>query len=268
MQQYYEILGIPSGASQEEIKKAYRRLAKKYHPDVNRSLEATAKFVQIHEAYNAITGKKPVGSYPQNSWSDYDEEYELRRKVWEYIKQQRIEREKELLETTGKIFYYFNIVLLSAVLFNLALVFDYLLPYQTISDKFISVSWMGSHTSLNDIEAYRKSDGNITLRTDIHQFEINVSPRIHLQLGDDDTEITHTSLFKKVIEATAINYRNEKISFQPVFSIYHGFIYLIPVMILVSFIYYFAKNENPNKITFLIILLFIIICQVYIFISV
>ncbi|MFN3472151.1 MAG: DnaJ domain-containing protein, partial [Aquificaceae bacterium] len=41
---YYEILGVPRNATQEEIKKAYRRLARKYHPDFNKDPSAQEKF--------------------------------------------------------------------------------------------------------------------------------------------------------------------------------------------------------------------------------
>jgi hypothetical protein len=165
-------------------------------------------------------------------------------------------------------FYYFNILLAAAFIFNLALILDYLLPYETVEDKFISVSWKGDNGKLDDMDAFQKSDGAITLRTVDHQFEINVSPGFGLKIADDDTEITHTRLFEKVMGATAINFKNEKVSFKPAFSVYHGFIYLIPAMIVVSFIYYFLENNNPNKITFSIILIFITICQLYIFIEV
>jgi len=54
MSNYYSVLGLASPSNQVEIKKAYRLLAKKYHPDVNSSLEAESKFKEINEAYEII----------------------------------------------------------------------------------------------------------------------------------------------------------------------------------------------------------------------
>ena len=54
---YYEILGIKRGASDSEIKSAYRKLARKYHPDVNKTKEAESKFKEINEAYEVLGDK-------------------------------------------------------------------------------------------------------------------------------------------------------------------------------------------------------------------
>lgn len=54
---YYEILGVKRDASEAEIKSAYRKLARKYHPDVNKTKDAEAKFKEINEAYEVLGDK-------------------------------------------------------------------------------------------------------------------------------------------------------------------------------------------------------------------
>ncbi|MFN8373836.1 MAG: J domain-containing protein [Anaerolineae bacterium] len=54
VQSYYEILGVDEDASYEIVRKAYRLLARRYHPDLNKSPNATARMQQINEAYDAI----------------------------------------------------------------------------------------------------------------------------------------------------------------------------------------------------------------------
>ena len=48
---YYEVMGVSRDATQDEIKRAYRKLARKYHPDVSKEPDAEEKFKQLGEAY-------------------------------------------------------------------------------------------------------------------------------------------------------------------------------------------------------------------------
>lgn len=62
---YYEVLGLSKGASDEEIKRAFRKLAKQYHPDVNKEPGAEEKFKEIGEAYAVLSDPQKKAQYDQ-----------------------------------------------------------------------------------------------------------------------------------------------------------------------------------------------------------
>jgi len=62
---YYKILGVAKGAGADDIKKAYRRLARKYHPDVSKEANAEARFKEIGEAYEVLKDSKKRSAYDQ-----------------------------------------------------------------------------------------------------------------------------------------------------------------------------------------------------------
>lgn len=62
---YYEVLGLTKGASEDEIKRAYRKMAKKYHPDVCKEADAEAKFKEVNEAYEVLSDPQKKANYDQ-----------------------------------------------------------------------------------------------------------------------------------------------------------------------------------------------------------
>jgi len=73
---YYEVLGIAKGATDEEIKKAYRKLAKKYHPDMNPGdKDAESKFKEVNEAYSILSDPEKRSRYDQFGHAGVDPNY-------------------------------------------------------------------------------------------------------------------------------------------------------------------------------------------------
>ena len=69
---YYDVLGVAKNASQDEIKKAYRKLAKQYHPDINKAPDAEEKFKEINEAYEVLSDSQKRANYDQYGFDGVD----------------------------------------------------------------------------------------------------------------------------------------------------------------------------------------------------
>ncbi|MEK6826113.1 MAG: DnaJ domain-containing protein, partial [Nanoarchaeota archaeon] len=72
---YYEILGIPKNASKEEIKKSYKQLAKKYHPDITKDKSTEEKFKEISEAYAVLNDDQKRAHYDQFGHDGFDQRF-------------------------------------------------------------------------------------------------------------------------------------------------------------------------------------------------
>ncbi|MBD1371143.1 molecular chaperone DnaJ [Hazenella sp. IB182357] len=67
---YYEVLGVERGASEDEIRKAYRKLTRKYHPDVNKEADSEKKFKEIKEAYEVLGNQQKKAQYDRFGHAD------------------------------------------------------------------------------------------------------------------------------------------------------------------------------------------------------
>ena len=72
---YYDVLGVSKNSSKEEIKKSYKNLAKKYHPDLNKTKDAEGKFKEISEAYAVLSDDNKRRQYDQFGHSTFNQRY-------------------------------------------------------------------------------------------------------------------------------------------------------------------------------------------------
>jgi hypothetical protein len=73
LDKYYKILRIPANSRLEDIKKAYRKLAHEFHPDVNRLPDARERFIEINEAYEYLTNKIKLEQALKANYNEHEE---------------------------------------------------------------------------------------------------------------------------------------------------------------------------------------------------
>ena len=122
VKKYYDILGLPHRASKQAIKAAYRKLAFKYHPDVNKDADAQKKFLEISEAYELLTSPNigVVRKYTEDKAKAEEEIRKARERAKENMRKrhdefkEQEEKEQSRQYTVG-IYIFVSIVLLMIV---------------------------------------------------------------------------------------------------------------------------------------------------------
>jgi curved DNA-binding protein CbpA len=106
MADFYSLLDVSENASEEDIRKAYRRMAKQFHPDVNKSHDAQARFVMINKAYEVLMDRQKRFAYDQKNKTTADPFYFYARWAQEQQARQEAEarrRQKDFLRKKEQI---------------------------------------------------------------------------------------------------------------------------------------------------------------------
>ena len=82
---YFEVLEVEKSASQDDIKKAYKRLASKYHPDRNKSDDAVERFQKIQESYNVISDPKKRKIYIEQEYTEVMNPKSFTKSYWNRV---------------------------------------------------------------------------------------------------------------------------------------------------------------------------------------
>lgn len=202
---YYIQIGLSQNANEREVKKAYRTLVKQYHPDVNPSKEAHTKFLKITEAYEIITGQRPLpksrlkAQNKKDSTTNQNDPQEQAKKEqrerWKQRKEQfeKIEYLKQLkkhkMHQSGWRHALFNVVFYASLACLILITLDYHLPLNVSKHRLNYSRYMG--VSKMHAKPYYQ------MYYDQNQM-IEVTGGIGVNLAPDDVFfITHTFLMNE-----------------------------------------------------------------------
>lgn len=151
---YYRELGLSSDASEQEVRKKYRRLVMKYHPDKNQQVGAQEKFIAITEAYEILTRKKDYTSKQSYSQSQKTEEEAIEERLQKARKRYQENKYKEYIEneryfqflTSGKKWRMIKATAVIGTFLSFLLMADYFLPRHYEEDNVTHYALNQAHS--------------------------------------------------------------------------------------------------------------------------
>ena len=260
--EYLKILGLAPGATKTEIKRAFRRLSKQYHPDLNKHADAQERFIAIHEAYKFLTS---VGPSPNNESVSYDydpkkaayAEWRTRARQYAWKRAREAKRQQEL--QLKLIFGYFNYYAAFLLLFNFLIALDYFLPKEESVDQVVSVHPFVVNGHYYHEERFQRYH-DIRFENFNMRFDRDEARKIQ---NVKEGLIVHTSIFRTPLYAEFI-VNDKKVTLPQVYGLYRVFGFLIPASFIVLCLYRFSENLDFKTSLALLLILFSII-QLFLF---
>jgi hypothetical protein len=257
---YLEILNLEPGATKGEIKSAYRKLSKEYHPDVNNSPDAQEKFVEINEAYKFLTevGPTPHSEQISYDYNPYHQEYqERRRRARQYAFRQAAEAQRRQEASIKYALGIFNSIAYVILTFNALLAVDYLLPIEQKQEDIVSI------ISVREMNRGRSSH----YRYDdlfFANFKMRVSKGQIEGRKFQAATVFSTPIFGKARYADLVGF-GTKLSVNQSYGIYDVFGVLIPAIFLIALFYRFILHTLDHKFTLAILIVAVFGFQLYMF---
>lgn len=263
---YLTILQLEPGATKNDIKRAYRRLSKIYHPDLNKSPEAHQKFIELTEAYTFLN---QVGPRPHQETITYDydpqvSEYELWREKAKAKARQRAREEAKLQrELIKKIFYLFRKCAVGLIAFNLLLVMDISLPHKKSTHEVI---YKAPVLNVKTGKLQRSSHNYDIIGFEDYELTVEKGKSENIYIGQK-ANIETTFMFDKPLHAQ-FNINGRAVKIGQLYNVYIGFWVLIPITFLILYLFQYYFKTLDTKLTLVIFMCFISGFQLYLFLYV
>jgi len=220
-QKYFNILGISPTTDKSVIKKAYRKLAFQYHPDKNSSVNAQAKFIEITDAYEIVTGVKSLprlkSRMPNESEPNQptpEDRVRAAKERYEKSKQKELEEEARYYFQliSGKRWQFIKRFSVASTILSVLFVLDYFLKeninYELIQSMFVGGMNQNAHFEVNNSNYYFLYD-EARYIIDYPIIQVNSTP-----------------IFNDLKFVRILSFKGENIYIKPVLS----FLYFFPIL--------------------------------------
>lgn len=259
MRDYHlSVLGLDSSASKDDIKSAYRKLSKRYHPDINKSPNAHEQFIRINEAYENLEST-PTQQIFTSFYNEVDIEEQQRMEYKRRAREREIEYLRHQQKVLKRVLFVFTPAAIGILLLNILLAADYYLPLQNHTQSIIGKGKVLESHSRN-AQRHRYDEiyfNDFTMRFDHGEI---------LNLDHYDKAIVQATLIFSMPIYAIITVDGRSQRFQQAYNIYNIFGYLIPVMIVLGGLFFLLKKPI-RKLNISIVLLMFFLLQLYVFLT-